>query len=202
MSELSGADVSNGLVDVDSLERLVVRVAAGDGTALAQLHTQTSNRVLATVKAVLRDHAASEEVAQEVYVQLWQRTASTFDAARGRAWPFLLSVARRRAIDRVRLVESQRRHDTIMGEKVSRGYAIDMADVSLTRIELDSALYQLAEQPRNVIALYYFLGHSYAEIAQVLAMPVGTVKSHHHRALAALRRAHAFDRGRDAIASS
>jgi RNA polymerase sigma-70 factor (ECF subfamily) len=134
----------------------------------------------------LHDFARSEEVTQEVYVQVWLTGAKRFDADTGSGWAYLKTVARRRAIDQLRQREAHRRHDTILGARTEQE-SVDLAESAVTRLQLNSALAGLGERSSRVLALYYYLDRSHAEIAALLAMPIGTVKSHHHRALQALR---------------
>ncbi len=104
----------------------------------------------------------AEEVTQDVYAQLFAGMASRYDAARGSALGFLKVVARRRAIERVRQVEATRRRDA-------------------------AALLRQGRWAYEILALYYRLDLTYDQIAVLLDLPVGTVKSRHHRALRALR---------------
>jgi RNA polymerase sigma-70 factor (ECF subfamily) len=168
------------------LELLLGRVAAGDPAALTLLYAQTRADILQTVHSVLRNYAHAEEVTQEVYVQLWQTGAKRFDIDRGPAWPYLRAIARRRAIDRVRMVEVHRRNDTMMSAAAHWTPLADLEDVTVTRLQLHAAVDGLGEGARKVLALYY-LGHTNDEIAEMLDVPIGTVKSRHHRALCALR---------------
>jgi RNA polymerase sigma-70 factor (ECF subfamily) len=183
-----GAAPSEPLPAAESIDTLLCRVGRGDLVAVADLYEQTSTTVFRTVRRVIGDFSRSEEVTQEVYAQLWQSAAQRFDPTRGQGWAFLLAVARRRAIDQLRSLESSRRHDTTMSRATTYAAAGDVADATVARLQLLLALRGVGEQARRILALYYYLDHSYGEISTLLAMPIGTVKSHHHRALIALRR--------------
>lgn len=173
-------------IDSATIDELLGQVGAGDCDALTALYHQTCDVLFSIVRAVLQDFTRSEEVTQEVYVQIWLTGAKRFDPNAGSAWAYLKTVARRRAIDQLRQREAHRRHDTILGARTESESA-DLAEAAVTRLHLNAALQNLGERSNRVLTLYYFLDRSYAEIATLLSMPIGTVKTHHHRALQALR---------------
>ncbi len=176
---------ATGHEDDPSVAALIVRVAAGEPAALELLYQRTSARVFATAKAILPDPAQAEEATQEVYLQLWLNAAARFDPRRGSANSYLNTLARRRAVDEIRKTEVHRRHDAIPGPSRAD---LDLAEAAVARLQLDNALGRLGEQAHRILTLYYYLDHDHTQISALLAIPVGTVKSQHHRALAALRR--------------
>ena len=97
-----------------SKETLLERVAVGDKSAFSDLYDQFAPRVLGLIKRLLIDHAQSEEVAQEVFLEIWQ-SASRFDAKKGGASTWILTMAHRRAVDRIRASQSSRDRDTKIG---------------------------------------------------------------------------------------
>ncbi len=172
-TDIEGADT------VQTFESLLELVAGGDQQAFSELYDRTAPRVLGLVKRVLIDHAQSEEVAQEVFLEIW-RTATKFEATRGNAMSWMLTMAHRRAIDRVR--SSQAGHDR--DERIGlRDIEPDYDQVSETveiRIEherVKRAMEKLTALQREAISLAYYGGYSHTEVAGLLSIPVGTVKT-------------------------
>jgi RNA polymerase sigma-70 factor (ECF subfamily) len=173
-------------LDVDHVAALLTQVAAGQQNALASLYALTSAEVVRAVTGVLVDAAHAEEVTQEVYLQLWLTAAAVFDPDRGSGRGFVLALARRRAIDRVRSVESARRRDAGWNQLDDHCADGDFLDETISRIQIQAALQALGERAQTIVAVYY-QGQSYKEIAQQLGTTVTTVKNRHHKALVALR---------------
>lgn len=159
------------------LASLMERVQRGDDTAFAGLYDELAGAVFGAVKRVLRDPAMSEEVTQEVFVELW-RTATRFDPTRASVSTWALTLARRRAVDRVRREQSQR--DRIERSAARRSDEVDAPDqavvASLDAERLARALAELPEEQRLVIEMAFMDGDSHAEIAERLQVPLGTVK--------------------------
>ncbi|MGL3806427.1 ECF RNA polymerase sigma factor SigK [Paeniglutamicibacter sp. R2-26] len=160
-------------------EDLMRRVAVGDENAFGLLYDTLSARVFGLVRRILRDEAQSEEVTQEVFVEAWQQ-AARFDAARGTATTWLLTLAHRRAVDRVRASQASRDRDLREGMKDFRE---SYDDVESTAIQHDEsrrvllALERLSETQRDAIQLAYFGGYTHVEVAELLKIPVGTAKT-------------------------
>jgi RNA polymerase sigma-70 factor (ECF subfamily) len=158
---------------------LLERVAQGDQAAFSELYDILSPRVLGLIIRVLKDHSQSEEVTQEVFLEVWQ-TAARFDSAKGGAATWILTMAHRRAIDRVRSSQSSRDRDTKIG---IRDYAPDYDNVAETvevRVEherVSKALARLTELQRQAVTLAYYGGYSHSEVASILSVPIGTVKT-------------------------
>lgn len=159
------------------LMSLMQLVQAGDDAAFATLYDQLAGAVFGTVKRVLRDPAMSEEVTQEVFVELW-RTAARFDPARASVSTWAITIARRRAVDRVRREQSQR--DRIERSAAQRPTVEDSPDdtvvASLESERVSRALAELPEEQRIVIQMAFIDGDSHGEIAERLDLPLGTVK--------------------------
>ncbi len=178
-------DVPRELEDVDgsaatvSNEDLLQRVATGDREAFAQLYDRTAPRVFGLVKRLLRDHAQSEEVTQEIFLEIWQ-TATRYDTGRGGAIAWMLTMTHRRAVDRVRASQASRDRDTRIG---IRDFPTDFDSVSESvevRIESErvkEAMMRLTELQRQAVQLAYFGGYSHSEVAAMLSVPIGTVKT-------------------------
>ena len=158
---------------------LLERVADGDRDAFSQLYDVMAARVLGLIRRLLVDQAQSEEVAQEVFLEVWQ-TAARFDSSRGDATSWMFTLAHRRAVDRVRASQSSRDRDTRVG---IRELEIEFDEVSETveardeHRRITAALARLTELQRQAILLAYYGGYSHREVAEKLAVPIGTVKT-------------------------
>jgi len=153
------------------------RVQAGDDGAFATLYDELAGVVFGTVKRVLRDPAMSEEVTQEVFVELW-RTAARFDPDRASVSTWAITMARRRAVDRVRREQSQR--DRIERSATQRPPEVDSTDdtvvASIEAERVGRAVTELPDEQRVVIEMAFIDGVSHSDIAERLDLPLGTVK--------------------------
>jgi RNA polymerase sigma-70 factor (ECF subfamily) len=162
-----------------SKEELVGRVARGDVVAFGELYDQMAPRVLGLVKRLLIDHAQSEEVTQEIFLEIWQ-TATRYDEQRGGASTWIMTMAHRRAVDRIRASQAGRDRDARIG---IRDHAVEYDQVSETveiRIEherVERAMKRLTELQRQAISLAYYGGYTQSEVATLLHVPLGTVKT-------------------------
>jgi RNA polymerase sigma-70 factor (ECF subfamily) len=164
---------------LDSVESLLLRVADGDQRSFAELYDRIAPRVLGLVKRLLIDHAQSEEVAQEVFLEIW-RTATRFDPSRGAALSWVLTMAHRRAVDRVRASQSSHDRDIKIGIRdVDREYdqVAESVEIRIEHERVKRAMTQLTELQREAISLAYYGGYSHSEVATILAIPIGTVKT-------------------------
>lgn len=154
-------------------------VAGGDQQAFARLYDLVSARVFGLVKRLLVDRAQSEEVTQEVFLELWQ-TATRFDANRGAALSWILTMAHRRAVDRVRASQASRDRDVRIGIRDHQQDYDDVAETIEVRLENErvvKALQRLTELQRQAVTLAYYGGYSHSEVARLLSVPIGTVKT-------------------------
>ena len=162
-----------------TLEELLVATAAGDRRAFSRLYDQTAARVHGLVVRVLVDAAQAEEVTQEVFLEAWQ-TAARFDPARGAAAAWLLTLAHRRAVDRVRSVQASRERDLRTGIR-DLGVPVDevaeAAEIAVEHDRVRGALAELSPAQRECLALAYYAGCTQSEIAERLGLPLGTVKT-------------------------
>lgn len=163
----------------DSDEDRLARVGQGDRDAFAALYDRTAGRVLGLVRRLLVDPAQSEEVVQEVYLEVWQ-TAARYKPERGSAISWMLTMAHRRAVDRVRASQASRDRDVRIGVRdLDREYD-QVAEQVEGRMEGDrvrAALAGLTELQRQAVELAYFGGLSHSQIAERLHVPLGTVKT-------------------------
>lgn len=162
--------------DVD-VSALLVRVATGDGEAFAVVYDAVAARVLGLATRVTRNRALAEEVTQEVMVEVW-RTASRFDARRGSATGWILMLAHRRAVDRVRRSTSRRAREVRDARRRPVDEPVDAAFERNEEVhEVRAALAGLTDLQREAIRLAYYEGHTYREVAARLDIPEGTAKS-------------------------
>jgi RNA polymerase sigma-70 factor (ECF subfamily) len=160
-------------------DELLALVARGDQTAFAQLYDQMAPRVLGLVIRLLRDHAQSEEVTQEIFLEIWQ-TATRYDPAKGGASTWIMTMTHRRAVDRVRASQSSRDRDTKIGIRDYDSQYDNVADTVHTRVEherVEKAMLRLTELQRQAVSLAYYGGYSHSEVATLLSVPIGTVKT-------------------------
>jgi len=167
-------------------DELVAAMARRDEAALSQLYEQTIARVFGLARAITGNADDAEEVACDVYAMAWER-AEQFDESRGAAIGWLLVMCRSRALDLLRRRRSRREvaNDFLTERPVSSAPDLLAALDEGTRVR--GALGALPEQQRELISLAFFRDMSHAEIAQMLNLPLGTVKSHIRRGLAAMR---------------
>ncbi|WP_410631223.1 ECF RNA polymerase sigma factor SigK [Amycolatopsis sp. cmx-4-83] len=170
-------------------ELLLARTALGDEQAFAALYDQLAGPVFGVVLQVLRSRAHAEEVTQEVLLEIW-RKATSFDAARGRVRTWALTIAHRRAIDRVRSEQSAAdREDRAERLDLRRPYD-DVTESTLDRfdrVQVRAALAALTELQRESILLAYFQGYTCREVSERLGVAVGTVKTRLRDGLVRLR---------------
>ena len=162
-----------------TFESLLELISRGDQEAFSELYDRTAPRVLGLVKRVLVDHAQSEEVAQEVFLEIW-KTASKFESHRGSAMSWILTMSHRRAVDRVRSSQAGHDRDERIGLRDIEPEYDQVSESVEIRIEherVKRAMAQLTELQREAISLAYYGGYSHSEIAGILSIPVGTVKT-------------------------
>lgn len=178
--------LSNPQTDAEDAE-LLRAVARGDESAFARVYDRYSPILLGLMLRILRSRAEAEDVLQEVFLQVWQR-AHSFDPARGRAFTWLVTLARSRAIDRLRSVGSRERATQRSAEDVPpESEPAEWADAAAVRAEraeaVQAALAELPEEQRQVLVLAYLEGMSQSEIAAAKNQPLGTVKTRTRSAL-------------------
>lgn len=172
----------------DSDEGLVARVAAGDRVAFAALFDRYASRVKGYLIRLGARGALAEDLAQDAMVAVWRRAAS-FDPARAKASTWMFVIARNAWIDRLRRekVELAYNSSLILIEESDD----ESPDAAFTRVQteeqMQAALSLLSDEQRQVVQLSFFEDRPHSEIAERLALPLGTVKSRLRLALTKLR---------------
>lgn len=163
------------------LTHLIQAMATGTESALAAFYDQTSQRIYGLVVRLLQDAALAEEVTLDIYLQVW-REAARYRVERGSPWAWLVTLARSRALDRLRTLTSERRYvipvapdeeDTRLSDSQPEE---EVAQGQRARY-VQNALAHLSPEQRQVVLLAYFEGLSHGAIAERLAVPLGTVKT-------------------------
>jgi RNA polymerase sigma-70 factor (ECF subfamily) len=171
---------------------LIKGIAEGDQSAMATLYDSTSKLVFGLVLRILQDRETAEEVLLDVYTQVW-RQATSYDAQRGTPLAWLMTIARSRALDRLRSGWQERqRKEPLDAVSEARDLASNPEEmtVSAERQRLvRQALGMLSPEQREVIELAYYSGLSHSEIAAQLGQPLGTVKTRTRLGLMKLREA-------------
>src|SRR5689334_3460139 len=171
---------------------LVQRIAKGDQAALAALYDGTNRLVYGLILRVLGDSSTAEEVLLDVYTQVWRQAAS-YDTGRGSPLAWLTTIARSRAIDRLRSgwQDQQRKEplDLLTDRETGVANPEEMTVASERQRFVRSALALLSPEQREVIELAYYGGLSHSEIAVKLNQPLGTVKTRTRLGMMKLREA-------------
>lgn len=159
---------------------LIKRVADGDQYALNTLYDSTNRLVFGLVLRILNDRSTAEEVILDVYTQVW-RQAALYDRSRGAPLAWIVTIARSRAIDRLRsgrLEQQSKESIDAVAEIRATTISPEESTFSSERQQLiRSALDALSPEQREVIELAYYSGLSHTEIAAKLGQPLGTVKT-------------------------
>jgi len=171
-------------------EALIALVARGDDTALAELYDRIGRVAYGIALRILRDERLAEDAVQEGFLAVW-RSAATFRAERAKASTWVVTLVHRRAVDLVRREERRRAEplEPVGGEDTPdpAGSAEDEAWLGFERERMLSALAALPDAQRESLELAYYGGYSQSELAEMLGVPIGTIKSRMFAGLARLR---------------
>ncbi|MCX4821896.1 sigma-70 family RNA polymerase sigma factor [Streptomyces sp. NBC_01142] len=171
------------------LQELLGLVARGDQEAFSRVYDTVCGQVLGLVRTVLRDPAQSEEVTQEVLIEIW-RSAARFQPTRGSAMAWILTLAHRRAVDRVRSAQAatdRERRAALLEQIPAYDEVVEQVEASLEREQVRRCLRTLTELQRQSVTLAYYRGLAYREVAELLSVPLGTVKTRLRDGLIRLR---------------
>ncbi|MBB3050570.1 RNA polymerase sigma-70 factor (ECF subfamily) [Prauserella isguenensis] len=168
---------------------LLVEVAKGDEAAFEQLYEMIARPVFGLVRRLLRDAAQSEEVTQEVLVEVW-RTATHYWPDKGSAMTWVLTLAHRRAVDRVRAEQSAADREAKVGSRSGAPAFDEVSESVLSRLEqrqVRRCMSTLTELQRESVLLTYYRGYTYREAAELVGSPTATVKTRLRDGLIRLR---------------
>ncbi|MFG3495828.1 sigma-70 family RNA polymerase sigma factor [Streptomyces sp. NPDC047928] len=172
------------------LAETLARVADGDQQAFATLYDEIAGPVYGLVLRVLRDPAQSEEVAQEVMLEVW-RGATRFRPEQGGVMTWVMTIAHRRAVDRVRSEQAATERERRSARRDAGTPAYDQVSeevaVRLESEQVRRCLRSLTELQRQAVTLAYYQGYTYREVAASLSTPLGTVKTRLRDGLIRLR---------------
>jgi RNA polymerase sigma-70 factor (ECF subfamily) len=186
---IDGVEVPEDGQSADHVGELLVRVSGGDRGAFADLYDMLSSRVFGLIRRVLVDPSQSEEVLQEVFLEIWQ-SASSFAPNKGQGRSWILTMAHRRAVDRVRSSQASVDRDVRIGARDAYTPQEGIAEQVELRIEgrrVVRALRTLPDAQREALTLAYFGGYSQSEIAALVGAPLGTIKTRMRDGLNRLR---------------
>ncbi len=168
---------------------LLARTARGDTAAFSALYDRVSPWVFGLVRRILRNPAQSEEVTQEVMIDVW-RTAARYDATRGSAHSWILTIAHRRAVDRVRSEQAAADRTELVAARSTETDFDQVSETVTTRLEVEQVrrcLDSLTDLQRESITLAYYDGYTYPEVAQRLDAKLPTIKARMRDGLIRLR---------------
>ena len=171
------------------LADLLHRASLGDEAAFAEFYDATSARAYGLALRVVRNPAHAEEVTQEAYLDAW-RSSTRYDAARGSAAGWLLTIVHRKAVDRIRSVEAATARDETWNRETAptdHDETAESAHASLEAARVRSAVATLTDVQRQAVELTYFGGYTHTEVATLLDVPLGTAKTRIRDGLIRLR---------------
>lgn len=186
---IDGVDVPEDSSARDHAGELLVRIAAGERAAFGQLYDMLAPRAFGLILRVLVNRALSEEVLQDVFLEVWQ-SASRFAPNKGQGRSWVLTIAHRRAVDRVRSTRASTERDEKAGLRELNTVQDSVDDQVALRIEsrrVARAMDALPDPQREALLLAYIGGYSQSEIAALVGSPLGTIKTRMRDGLSRLR---------------
>lgn len=169
------------------LAMLLAAVARGEQSSLRAIYDREGKRLFGIAMAILRDRPAASDAVQDAFLRLWQR-AGQFDPARGEAGAWIATIVRHAALDTARRRgREQPTGDPELGDQPVEAEALDRLQAAEDGVRLRACLEQLEAKNRRMITLAFVNGLSHAQIADRLALPLGSVKTWIRRGLATLK---------------
>jgi len=175
--------------DANSLEALLAQVAMGNRAAFDALYRGTANRLFGICLRVLAQRSEAEDALQDVYTTVW-RKAAQYDASKANATSWLATIARNKAIDRLRSIPAQQARASVeLAENVQDPGASPPQQVQAAtdRAQLEHCLERLEPRRRSLIRAAFFDGLTYEELSAKIEAPLGSIKSWIRRGLLQLR---------------
>ncbi|HOZ60104.1 MAG TPA: ECF RNA polymerase sigma factor SigK [Nakamurella multipartita] len=173
----------------ESPEELLRLTALGREDAFERLYDTFSARVFGLARRIVRDPSHAEEIAQEVFLEIWRR-ASRFDRAKGSGTSWILTLTHARAVDRVRSAQAATDREIKVAQSSTErdvDTVVEAVESSFERRAVQRCLGTLTELQRESITLAYFSGYSYREVAELLTAPLPTIKTRLRDGLIRLR---------------
>lgn len=180
--------VATSPAEREELSRILLAAGGGDQRAFAELYRRTSSKLFGVCLRMLRDRGEAEEVLQEVYTTVWRR-ADSFDAERASAITWLVTLARNKAIDRLRQHREELMDDPASFDRPDEDQPSPalQAEASQERRRLERCLDALEPEQKSAVREAFFSGATYNELADRCRVPLGTMKSWIRRSLIRLK---------------
>ncbi|GAA2017433.1 ECF RNA polymerase sigma factor SigK [Nakamurella flavida] len=170
-------------------ENLLQQTALGHQDAFAALYTAYSARVFGLARRIVRDPGQAEEVAQEVFLEIWRR-ASRFDASRGSATSWIMTLTHARSVDRVRSAQAATDREIRVAQASTErdvDSVVEAVEANFERRAVQRCLTALTDLQRESITLAYYSGYTYREVSELLGAPLPTIKTRLRDGLIRLR---------------
>lgn len=174
---------------MDELGVLLSRSAAGDEVAFEQFYERAAPAIFGVAHQVIRNQAHAEEVTHDVMLEVW-RTSGRYRRDRGTALGWVMTIAHRRSVDRVRQEQSAAQRDlrdAELDERRAHDHVVETAEARQELERLRLCLCRLSPVQREAVELAFYGGHTYREVARILDAPLGTVKTRLRDGLRQLR---------------
>jgi RNA polymerase sigma-70 factor (ECF subfamily) len=172
-------DAQSGTLVGSAPEDLLRRIALGDERAFEMLYDSFAGRVFGLARRIVRNPSQAEEVAQEVFLEIWRR-ASRFDAARGSATSWVMTLTHARSVDRVRSAQASSDRELKVAHashEVEIDSVVEAVESNFERKAVQKCLTTLTDLQRESITLAYYSGYTYREVAELLTTPLPTIKT-------------------------
>ena len=170
-------------------ERLLQLTAVGREDAFEKLYDSFGARVFGLARRIVRDPSHAEEVAQEVFLEIWRR-ASRFDASKGSAVSWIMTLTHARSVDRVRSAQAASDRDAKVAQASTErdvDSVVEAVESAFERTAVRRCLGTLTELQRESVTLAYYSGYTYREVAELLTVPLPTIKTRLRDGLIRLR---------------